>query len=166
VRRELAADLDTIVLMAMRKEPERRYATARQLADDIESHLEHRPIAAHADTWVYRAGKFLRRHAWGVAATFGVVLIVGGLVAFYTVQLSLERDRLARASATAEEVSAFLVGLFEDANPSLTRPDVTARRGFSAARARSRLPSWRSPRRSGDRGIPICAHRSPGWRKC
>jgi tetratricopeptide (TPR) repeat protein/tRNA A-37 threonylcarbamoyl transferase component Bud32 len=126
-RAELAGDLDIIVLTAMRKEPERRYATARQLADDIESHLEHRPIVAHADTWTYRTGKFLRRHALGVAAAFGVVLMIGGLVAFYTVQLAQERDRLARASATAEEVSAFLVGLFEDANPSLARPDITAR---------------------------------------
>jgi eukaryotic-like serine/threonine-protein kinase len=126
-RADLAGDLDIIVLTAMRKEPERRYATARQLADDIEGHLEHRPIAAHADTWTYRAGKFLRRHAWGAATTLGVVLAIGGLVVFYTMRLAQERDRLARANATSEEVSAFLVGLFEDANPSLARPDVTAR---------------------------------------
>jgi eukaryotic-like serine/threonine-protein kinase len=126
-RPELAGDLDVIVLTAMRKEPERRYGTAQQLRDDIESHLEHRPIAAHADTWAYRTSKFLRRHAVGAATALGVVLAISGLVAFYTVRLAQEKDRLARASATAEEVSAFLVGLFEDANPSLARPDVTAR---------------------------------------
>ena len=135
-RRELAGDLDVIVLTAMRKEPERRYATARQLADDIESHLEHRPITAHADSMRYRTGKFLQRHAWSAATALGVVLAVGGLVTFYTLRLAQERDRLARESATAEEVSAFLVGLFEDANPSLTRPDVTARQVLEAGAAR------------------------------
>jgi tetratricopeptide (TPR) repeat protein/tRNA A-37 threonylcarbamoyl transferase component Bud32 len=138
-RPELAGDLDIIVLTAMRKEPERRYATTRQLADDIESHLEHRPIAAHADTWTYRTGKFLRRHAWGAATALGVMLAIGGLVAFYTVQLAQEKDRLALASATAEEVSAFLVGLFEDANPSIARPDVTARQVLEDGAARIEL---------------------------
>lgn len=135
-RRELADDLDVVVMTAMRKEPERRYATARQLADDIESHLEHRPIAAHADTWSYRTGKFLRRHAWGAATALGVAIMIGGLVTFYTVRLAQEKDRLARASATAEEVSAFLVGLFEEANPSLTRPDITARQVLESGGAR------------------------------
>ena len=135
-RRELAGDLDIIVLTAMRKEPERRYGTVRQLADDIESHLEHRPIAAHADTWRYRTRKFLQRHAWGMATALGVVLAIGGLVTFYTLRLALEKDRLAHESATAEEVSAFLVGLFEDANPSLTRPDVTARQVLESGAAR------------------------------
>ena len=135
-RRELAGDLDVIVLTAMRKEPERRYATARQLADDIESHLEHRPIAARADTLRYRSGKFLQRHAWAAATALGVCLAVGGLVTFYTLRLAHEKDRLARESATAEEVSAFLVGLFEDANPSLTRPDVTARQVLEAGAER------------------------------
>jgi serine/threonine-protein kinase len=127
VKRQLKGDLDNIVLMAMRKEPERRYGTARQFADDIERCLEHRPVAARPDAWSYRTHKFLRRHAWGSAVTLGVVLLISALVWFYTAQLAGERDRLASARATAEEVSGFLVGLFESANPTLTDPDVSAR---------------------------------------
>ena len=85
-------------MTAMRKEPERRYATARQLADDIEHHLAHRPIAARADTLAYRTKKFLRRHAWGTATTLAVAIAIGGLVTLYTLRLAHERDR-PRASA-------------------------------------------------------------------
>lgn len=125
--RQLAGDLDNIVLMAMRKEPQRRYATARELADDIEHHLEHHPVAARPDTWRYRTHKFLQRHAWSTGAVAAAVTLIAGLVAFYTTRLADERDRLAQERATAEEVSNFLVGLFEDANPNQTRPNVSAR---------------------------------------
>ena len=127
IKRQLAGDIDNIVLMAMRKEPARRYATARQFADDIERYLAHMPVAARPDAWSYRTHKFLRRHAWASATALGVVLLVAGLVLFYTLQLAGARDRLVRARATAEEVSDFLVGLFESANPTLADPDVTAR---------------------------------------
>jgi eukaryotic-like serine/threonine-protein kinase len=136
VVRELAGDLDVIVMTALRKEPERRYATARQLADDIERELEHRPIAARADTLGYRTRKFLERHTWGAATTLGVVIAVAGLVAIHTAQLARERDQTARERATAEEVSTFLEGLFEDANPGLSRPHVTARQVVEGGAAR------------------------------
>jgi ECF sigma factor len=116
-------------------------------------------IAAHADTWTYRAGKFLRRHAWGAATTLGVVLAIGGLVAFYTLRLAQERDRLARANATSEEFSAFLVGLFEDANPSFARPDVTARQVLEDGATRI------EHLRDGAHATLTCERRSPIWRR-
>jgi serine/threonine-protein kinase len=124
---QLAGDLDTIVLMALRKDPARRYATVRQFADDLERHLAHRPVLARPESWRYRAGKFLRRNALATAAVALVLLAVGSLVTFYTLQLQRERELLARERATAEEVSAFLVGLFEDADPTHALPDVSAR---------------------------------------
>ena len=66
---ELRGDLDTIVLKALRKEPERRYHTAHDLSEDLRRHLEGLPVAARADTIRYRAGKFVRRHRTAVAAT-------------------------------------------------------------------------------------------------
>ncbi len=117
----------------MRKEPERRYATARQLAEDIERHLAHRPVMARPESWSYRAGKFLRRNAWSTAAAVLVLVTITSLVTFYTLQLQYEREQLARESATAEEVSAFLVGLFEEANPTRASPDVSARQVLEAA---------------------------------
>jgi len=65
---ELRGDLDTIVLKALRKEPERRYRTAHELSEDLRRHLEGLPVTARADTIGYRAGKFVRRHRTAVAA--------------------------------------------------------------------------------------------------
>jgi serine/threonine-protein kinase len=125
--RRLRGDLDNIVLLAMRKEPQERYATVRELADDIERHLDKQPITARAATWRYRTRKFLQRHAWGAVAAASVTVTIAALVGFYTWRLAAERDRLAQERATAEQVSRFLVGLFEEANPTRARPDVTAR---------------------------------------
>ena len=76
--RQLAGDLDMIVLMALRKEPERRYASVEQLAEDVRRHLSALPVRARADTFGYRAGKFVRRHRGGVAAA---VIVIASLVA-------------------------------------------------------------------------------------
>jgi eukaryotic-like serine/threonine-protein kinase len=63
----LRGDLDTIVARALKKQPGERYATAAALADDLKRHLAFEPIAARPDTWLYRSGKFLRRHRLAVA---------------------------------------------------------------------------------------------------
>ncbi len=81
--RQLRGDLDNIVLMALRKEPQRRYTSAEQFAEDIRRHLAGLPVIARPDTWTYRSGKFLRRHALGVVAALAVVvsLVAGMLLA-------------------------------------------------------------------------------------
>jgi len=61
-RRELAGDLDNIALMALRKEPARRYATVDDLSDDLLRHLDGRPVRARSDEVGYRAARFLKRH--------------------------------------------------------------------------------------------------------
>ena len=66
--RSLRGDLDNIVLMAMRKEPARRYASVGQFSEDIRRHLEGLPVIARKDTVAYRATKFVRRNKIGVAA--------------------------------------------------------------------------------------------------
>jgi tRNA A-37 threonylcarbamoyl transferase component Bud32/tetratricopeptide (TPR) repeat protein len=78
----LRGDLDNIVLRALRKEPERRYASVDQLSDDIRRHLEGLPIQACKDTFAYRSGKFIQRHKIGVAAAAMIVaVLVGGIIA-------------------------------------------------------------------------------------
>ncbi|MEK7829967.1 MAG: serine/threonine-protein kinase, partial [Acidobacteriota bacterium] len=82
LRRHLSGDLDTIVLMALRKEPERRYASVNGLSEDIRRYLEGLPVAARPDTFGYRTGKFVRRHKAGVAAVALIVLaLLAGLFA-------------------------------------------------------------------------------------
>lgn len=79
LRRRLAGDIDNIVLLAMRKEPQRRYQSAEQFAEDVRRHLDGLPVAARADTLGYRCSKFVRRHRIGVAASvlIGLSLLLG-----------------------------------------------------------------------------------------
>ena len=80
-RATLRGDLDTIVLKALRKEPERRYQSARELSEDLRRHLEGRPVTARADTVGYRAGKFVRRNRAAVTAALLIAAsLVGGIV--------------------------------------------------------------------------------------
>jgi non-specific serine/threonine protein kinase/serine/threonine-protein kinase len=103
-RRELRGDLDNIVLMALRKEPSRRYASAEQLSEDLRRHLEGMPVLARKDTLAYRAGKFVRRHRVGVASTALVALsLVLGLVSTAR-QARLAQAQKARAERRFEDV--------------------------------------------------------------
>jgi serine/threonine protein kinase len=67
LRRRLEGDLDNIVLMALRKEPQRRYASAEQLSEDISRHLAKLPVIARPDTRGYRTSKFIQRNKTWVA---------------------------------------------------------------------------------------------------
>ncbi len=81
-RRELSGDLDNIVCLALRKNPERRYVSVEQFAGDIRRYLEGRPVLARPETLLYRARKFVGRNR--VAAAAAVVVLVsltGGIVA-------------------------------------------------------------------------------------
>ena len=78
--RGIEGDLDWIVMKTLRKEPERRYASARELAEDIGRHLAGRPVLARPDTVGYRVGKFVRRHRGAtLAAALGFLAVAGGL---------------------------------------------------------------------------------------
>ena len=81
LRRRLQGDLDNIVLMAIRKDPQRRYGSAEQFSDDIRRYLEGLPVIARRDTLGYRSSKFLRRHMAATVAVAGVlVALVAGLI--------------------------------------------------------------------------------------
>ena len=81
LRKRLSGDLDNIVLMAMRKESNRRYVSVSQLSEDIRRHLEGLPVVAREDTFGYRAGKFVLRHKAGVAATSLIAIaLMGGMI--------------------------------------------------------------------------------------
>ncbi len=104
LQRELRGDLDNIVLMALRKEPARRYASAEQLADDVSRYLDDLPIRAHADTWTYRTQKFLSRNRWSSAfAVLAGVALIGGIVAT-SYQAKVARDAQLRAETLFADV--------------------------------------------------------------
>ena len=94
----LRGDLDNIVMMALRKEPQRRYASVEKLASDIQRHLDHLPVSATKDTFRYRTSKFVRRHRAGVVAAVAVALaLITGLAA------TLYEARIARVQQLRAE---------------------------------------------------------------
>ncbi len=141
LRRILKGDLDTIVAKALRKDPALRYASVTAFADDVRRTLRHEPIAARPDTLAYRAAKFVRRHTRGVAAAAAVVLLLAGLIGFYTARVATERDRARLQAQKAAKVSELLAGLLTAADPYTSRRDgkeVTVRGLLDAGAARIR----------------------------
>lgn len=123
LRRQLGGDIDEIVLKTMRKEPEQRYATAAQLADDLRRHRIGDAVLARQGGRRYRAAKFLRRNALSVGLV-GVVIVALATfsVAMWiqTARLAEQRDRADRERDTANQVSGFLVDIFGAADPFRT----------------------------------------------
>lgn len=131
LEKDLRDDLDNIVMMAMRKDPARRYHSAEQLSADLERHLQGQPVLATRDSWPYRTGKFVSRHRWAVIASAAAVLLLCGFAIVTFVQarrIAHERDVVAAERSRAEQISSFLVELFELSDPSKSRGNqVTAR---------------------------------------
>ncbi|HEV8146926.1 MAG TPA: protein kinase [Bryobacteraceae bacterium] len=101
--RRLEGDLDNIILRAMQKRPERRYASVEHFADDLKRYLEHRPVLARPDSVLYRAGKFVRRNrvAVAAAAVVAVSLLAGATVAVRQANIARERfDQVRRLANT------------------------------------------------------------------
>jgi len=137
LRRRLAGDIDNICLMALRKEPGRRYQTAGQFADDIRKHLSGHPVVARKDSFGYRTEKFIRRHRTGLLVAAVIFLVFTSVVGFYTARLSRERDRAQLEASKAKEISDFLTGLFEIADPNESRGDtITVREILDRGAAR------------------------------
>lgn len=93
LRKKLSGDLDNIILMALRKEPHRRYLSVEQFSEDIGRYLERRPVIARLDTPGYRFAKFVRRNPAGV----GISVVVGAALIF--VAVVAERSQIAAAGA-------------------------------------------------------------------
>jgi eukaryotic-like serine/threonine-protein kinase len=120
LHRALRGDLDRITAMALRKEPDRRYASAEQFADDLERFLDGRPVRAQADRAGYRIGKFLRRHRLETAAVVLVVISVlvgAGAAIWQAEEARRERDRAEAAAVRSEAATAYLVDLFRSTDP-------------------------------------------------
>ncbi len=129
LRRALRGDLDNIVLMALRKEPERRYPSVEQLDSDIERYLTGLPVFARPDTFRYRTGKFIRRHSLAVALSAGAALVLLLAVAAITWQGQVavrQRNAAYLARDQAEQVVEFLRRMLASADPAEGR-NVTVR---------------------------------------
>ena len=120
LRKRLMGDIDAIVMRSMRKEPEHRYPSIEQLTADIRRYLSQEPVLARQGNWLYYSQRFMRRHAFGVAAgaTFVTVVIAFAIaMTIQTQRIARERDRATQESERAEKVSSFMLNVFASADP-------------------------------------------------
>jgi serine/threonine protein kinase len=128
-RRELRGDLDTIVLKALKKKSDERYATVHALEDDIARFLDGHPVLARPDSWTYRTSRLLRRHKLAVSASaaVGVALVSATLY-------SMRQAQLARSEEVrAEQVEQFIASILTDTESA---ESLTAEGLLKQARAR------------------------------
>jgi non-specific serine/threonine protein kinase/serine/threonine-protein kinase len=126
--RLLRGDLDWITMKTLEKDRTRRYGSPVELAADIERYLTDQPVLATPPSAAYRAGKFMRRHKVGVSAAVAGLVVLVVFAATMTVQAdriaserdraNLEAERANNEAETARQVSDYLVGLFEVADPT------------------------------------------------
>ncbi len=120
--RQVAGDLDLIVLTALHRDPARRYASAQALADDLAAYLAGHPIHARPDHYGYRMRKFMSRHRVSVAAVaVGLLALVAGLCLsiWQTHVARLAGLRAAAEAQRAERVKSFLISVFRQSDPDV-----------------------------------------------
>jgi serine/threonine protein kinase len=124
LRKALRGDLDAIVLQALAKQPQRRYASAEAMLADIDRWLDGEPVKAHAPSAVYRWGKFVRRHHVGVATGSVAVLMLAAVATDAVIQ----RQQAQREASRAVAARDFMIDMFKRADMAKSRgADVTAR---------------------------------------
>jgi serine/threonine-protein kinase len=139
--RRLRGDLDNIVLMALRKEPDRRYASVALLSEDLRRYRQGLPVTAQPDTFGYRVRKFVGRHRAAVgAAALGLAMVLG-LAATMTVQavrLTRQRDEIRAERDKAVKLTRLLEQVFAGSDPTEARGEtLTAREILDKGAARA-----------------------------
>ena len=143
LRRRLEGDLDNMVLMALQKEPPRRYSSAEHLSEDISRHLDNLPVRARPDTRGYAAAKFIRRNkTWVAMAAVTLLSLTGGIAAslWQTHVARQQRDLARLEQSKSAQINAFLqemVGYSSVAGgTALHRYDATVAEMLDAAAGR------------------------------
>jgi serine/threonine protein kinase/tetratricopeptide (TPR) repeat protein len=146
----LRGDLDWIVLRALHKDRQQRYASPAELSADLDRHARNEAVVAGPPAISYRVGKFVRRHRLSVAAlgaVFVAAIVFATGMGWLAQQAARERDRANEEAEIARRVTAFTAGLFESANPLATGTEaVTARQllDFGVKRLEAQMTQERS----------------------
>ena len=141
-RRQLRGDLDAIIMCALADDPERRYPGAQALADDMQRHLDGKPIEARPDGFAYRSAKFARRHRAAVAvAAIGLIALLGASgVAFWQAHAKTQEAERARIALRQSETTRdFIQSVFLGADPTRSKGTATTA-GELLAAAHERVP--------------------------
>jgi TolB-like protein/tetratricopeptide (TPR) repeat protein len=101
IARQVAGDLDAIVLKALSAAPRERYDSAGAMARDLRRHLAHEPVHARPPSWHYRTALFARRHRAALAQAGGVLVVIGVAAWALLQRAPMPSDVQARAGAAA-----------------------------------------------------------------
>ena len=120
VCRQIDSDLEAVLLKALDREPDRRYGSAAELAQDLGRYLADEPVEAAPPSAAYRFRKLLRRHkreaaavlAVAIALVLGVIGLTVGLVRAHRAQVAAQNQ-----ARKAEAVSRFMAGIIASARP-------------------------------------------------
>jgi tetratricopeptide (TPR) repeat protein len=137
INRCLRGDLETIVLKALEKEPERRYQSADALADDIDRYLTNQPILARTPSAIYQLRKMISRHKAPAALTAALFALAATFAVVFGIQatrIAEQRDHARVEARRAEKVSTFLGTTLASFDP-LGGPDVPIREVLDKASA-------------------------------
>jgi len=136
LQKQLNGDLDNIVLMALRKDPSRRYASAERFAEDIRCHLENLPVIARTDTVRYRTAKFIVRHKTGVAATLTIAALLIVSMVGISWEAHVARVQRVRAERRFQDIRELAKSLIFDVHDSIRDvPGTTNARRLIVAKA-------------------------------
>ena len=119
LRRRLLGDLDNIVLKALRKDRERRYASVQEFSQDIGRHLRGLPVSARPDAFSYRAGKFVKRHRTGVAIAVLILVTLLSATLVTSWQAYVARREHAKAELRSAEQRKLASSLINEVQASL-----------------------------------------------
>jgi serine/threonine-protein kinase len=138
LRRRLRGDLDSIALRALRREPDWRYPSVEDLAEDIARHLSGQPIRFGGDRLSYRARKFVGRHRLSVTTALCGLALTIGLVAFDMARVRAERDRARHEADKAMETAQLMGRFLQDWSPDASdRGEVSAEKMLRDAARRA-----------------------------
>jgi len=125
---KLKGDLDAIILKALRKEASERYDSAQSMLDDIERFESSLPVSARHDSILYRSKKFIRRHSLPLFFTGFILFLIAGFTLFYTQRISDEKRFAELQAQKAEQITMFLMDMFEASNPSQSGGEIPSAR--------------------------------------
>ncbi len=127
LKKRLSGDIDNIILMALRKDPARRYISVQHFSEDINRYMEGRPVTANTDSMFYRANKFIKRHKIGVSVTLMIIflLISSGIVIIYQANIAAkERDKANISAAKSDQINNFLNEMLFSSDPLIAGKDL------------------------------------------
>lgn len=127
--RRLKGELDKIVLKAMHKDPQHRYASATAFAQDLMQFLAGRPVQARGDSLAYRLRKFVARNKLAVFSSAAVVLTLAGA----TWNTWRQNQAVADSASSAQQMNAFLIDVLANADPFTAGRETTLKEALYAA---------------------------------